>query len=480
MAPERPESGPEQLSCLSLRVIAGRSGLGLQGRGNPASVLRQQTQTGDGDNGLTGRQQIHGMRYAYASSSLGSVLSMLLAASSVGTLFIKEIGGTDFQAMLAGALPILCRVLQLPTSLIVSPGRGRTHLLVYKSAAGVLMGLAIAAPTVLAPGPGAAGVVVGIMALAWAVYNSGGTFWFPLLYDIVPVAARGRFFGKLRALLNGLCLVVFFLAAEALGDRPTVGRYQLVFAIAIAMHLLGVYFAARITAGSGLSKHVDQGHWREHLASLFVQKKLMVFCGYFMLLGICAGFLAQPMVLYMRQMGLPDRVNTHVFNATLLGRVLVFLAAGMLVDRLGTKRVFLSAQTAMCAVCFAVVAIGLLPAERAKFLMPAALAVSGATVAVAGVACMAQIFHLVPQRGRAFFISLATILAVAGPALSPLAMGGILDWVGPGWTLAIGAVRLSVFQVLIGLAGLGLIGIMGLLRFVDDVRPQSAARRETA
>ena len=186
----------------------------------------------------------------------------------------------------------------------------------------------------------------------------------------------------------------------------------------------------------------------------------------------------QPMVLYMKQMGFTDGENTYVFNATMLGRVLAFLVAGMLVDRLGTKRVFLSSHLAMCAVSFAVVAIGLLPAERAKFLMPAALVVSGATVAVASVACAAQIFHLVPQRGRAFFMSLAMILTIAGPGASPLMMGAVLGWVGPEWALPVGAVRLGIFQVVIGLAGLALIGIIALLHFVDDVRPRAAASRD--
>ena len=82
-------------------------------------------------------------------------------------------------------------------------------------------------------------------------------------------------------------------------------------------------------------------------------------------------------------MGFKTGENVLVFGCSTLGRILCLLIAGVLTDRLGTKKVFFISHVGLCAVCFAVVGIGFLPAASAKALMPVAMMVSGAMLAMA-------------------------------------------------------------------------------------------------
>ena len=122
-------------------------------------------------------------------------------------------------------------------------------------------------------------------------------------------------------------------------------------------------------------------------------------------------------------------------------------------------------------VCFWIVAIGRTDPSVAKVLMPLAMLGSGSMVAMMGVASSAQLFHMAPQRGRAFFMCFCTVVTGTATAASPLLIGVILDAVPAEWSLSIGALELDIFQVLIGAAGIALLGMLGLVRFVRDFRP---------
>ncbi len=163
-----------------------------------------------------------------------------------------------------------------------------------------------------------------------------------------------------------------------------------------------------------------------------------------------------------------------VFGFSTLGKVFSLLLAGILTDRLGTKRVFFTAHIVLCAVCFLVVKIGWLPADQAKCLMPLAMIISSGMAAMAGVACTTQIFHLASDRGRAFFMSLATILTMAGSALSPMLAGYIRQSVPDVWATSFVGLRLDIFQVMLGAAGLALLVLIILLAFIEDIRPMQS------
>jgi MFS family permease len=426
---------------------------------------------------LTKKQQRTGMRLAYLGQATGAILPQLLIQSAFGVLFIKHLGGSDFQAMLLGSLLLLPRILQIPISLLVPPSAGKRFML----RCWIANGLAIAAILVITSLPieGEAKVpFILLFTMIGAVVSvSGATFWFPLLHDVVPDDQRGRFFGKMRTIWNSTTFAAILITAAFLGNNPSLWRFQVVLAVGLALYFTRNVFIARLPEGRSHAANNDYANWKQYVRHILSRREVLIFCGYYSLLACCMGFLSTPLVLYMKQMGFPMRDNIIIFGFSTLGKVLSLLLAGVLTDRIGTKRVFLVAHIVLCAVCFSVVKIGWLPTDQARYLMPIAMMISGGMLAMAGVACTAQLFHLAPDRGRAFFMSLTMILLTAGTALSPILVGYIRQSVPDTWTTFLVGMHFDIFQLMLSAAGLAMLALIVLLIFVEDIRPETSAAR---
>ena len=125
----------------------------------------------------------------------------------------------------------------------------------------------------------------------------------------------------------------------------------------------------------------------------------------------------------------------------------------------------------LCAALFSVVAIGMQETSTVAWLLSIVLVVSGGMIALSGVACTAQLFHLIPDRGRAFFMSLSWIVIVAGIAVSLPFVGWLLDITGEGWSTTVFSLKIDIFQLIAGITGIIMISAVGLLYFVHDYHP---------
>lgn len=420
--------------------------------------------------GLTDAQQHRGMRRSYVAGSSLMVYVMLLQGAAIGALFIKAIGGTDFQAMLIGSMIQLVRWIQIPTSLRIPPRRAKPFMLRLMSLAGVVLLAGFALPAVLPQGPGPAWVVLGVVFLGGLLHLSGGSFWLSMLHDFVPPDRRGRFFGRLRASWSTVSFLVILAAGWFLGRDPELWQYQAVLGFGALMLLVGTYLIRRMPEGNTFRGDMEFDDWKHYVRGLFRQRELVVFLVYYGVLGFCFGFLEQPLVLYMERRGFPTDDNILVFNCKMLGMIVTFLACGTLVDRLGTKRVFLATHLLICGLCFATAGVGWLPYDQARLLMPVALVLTGATFAASSLACTAQLFFLIPDRGRAFSLSLSNIMTLSVRSLSPLLVGFLLDAVPTDWSMSLGGMNIELFQLLLGLAGVVMLVTIVLLKLVRDVR----------
>ncbi len=412
------------------------------------------------------------MRYAVAAQSLGMILPSVFFASAFGTLFIKKMGGTDSQAMFLMAAFGLSRILQIPVSLLIPPIHGKKTLLTCYILFGVLMAAVLALSIWLETGEASVRILTVVICVALAIRNCGGTFWFPMLHDLVPAERRGRFFGKMRAVWRTTGFATVLLCSMLLGPEGSLGQFRIAIACMIALSLVSNLLFAKIPANrSTVIDDAAYGNWRDHIRRILRRREVLSFAGYFILLGFAMGFLAQPLVLYVESLGFSPRANLAISGCSMLGAVLALLIAGKLVDRLGTKRMFLTAHLAIFVLCIVTIVAGTLPRGAATILLPATLVVFGATGAIAGLACTAQLFHLAPDRGRAFFMSLGMIVMLVGPSMAPLTAGLVLRAVPANQVVNILGLHLNVFQVMLALASIGLLATIGLLHFVQDVRP---------
>ena len=423
--------------------------------------------------GLSDAQRTGGMRLACAGQSLGMILQQMLFLGALGPLFIKRLGGSDFQAMMCPTLFGVLALLQLPTSVLVPPAQGKRVMLWCWGAMGFFTILAVALAALLGPGQPAVWAVIAALGVGLIFHSCGGTFWFPLLYQVVPPERRGRFFGKMRALWGAVVFAAVLAAGAFLGRDPPLWRFYVVIGLAVAAFLGRNFFVARIPLARAVVAADRNYHdWKRHLRAMLARGEVMIFCLYYTLLGFGGGFLALPVVLYMNHKGWAVRDNVIIYSFASLGMVIALAGSGHLVDRLGTKRVFLGTHVLLCVVCFGMVGIGAMPTGPARLLMPTALVLLGAARAVAALACTAQLFHLAPEQGRVLFMSLGRILLFAGPALSPPLAGKLAQLASPAWRWRTFAGPLDVFQVMFAAAGLGLVGLLWMLRLVRDVRAE--------
>ena len=427
---------------------------------------------------LTEAQQRRGMRLVYTGQAFGAIQTQLLFSSAIGVLLIKHLGGTDFQAMLLAPMLMISRVLQIPVSLRVRPSRGKRFMLRCWLATGIAVGAAVAVTLVPLDPSTKVACLLGFLAVGAVLQTCGMTFWFPLLHDVVPGQIRGRFFGRMRTILSASSFVAILLAGWFLGSDPELWRFQIVIAAGLGLYLIRNLFITHLPEIDG---HADDNYsdWKRYVRQLLSRREVLVFCVYFSLLTFAAGFLNTPLVLYMEHMGFDVSDNVITFSFKALGQILSLLAAGVLVDRIGTKRVFGLAHVGLCLVCVAVIGIGFLSMDYAKVLMPLAMIASGGMLAVAHIACTAQLFHLAPDHGRAFFMSLALILLSYGAALSPILAGAVKHYAADELSLTIGGITFDPFQIILAAAAAGMLILLVFLRFVQDIHPSRDRQRST-
>ncbi|MFH0911288.1 MAG: MFS transporter [Planctomycetota bacterium] len=425
---------------------------------------------------LSVQEQRYGMRNAYIGQAMGLLFPKLLIEQSVGPLFIKTMGGSDFQAMLLASFVGLFTLLQVPVVLRVHPWKRKRFMLRSWWLSGMAAGAGILLPFLMRPGPDMVWGAIGAFFLFSLVQTCGATFWFPLLHDVVPAARRGRFFGTMRAIWSITTFCGAVAAGVFLGADPALWKFQLVFGLAILGFFGRNYFVGRIPEAGRPAEAVEAfSNWRRHLQGILERRQALVFGGYLVTLVFCAGFLQQPMILYMKSLGFATGDNVLLYGFTILGAAGALLVSGLLVDRIGTRYVFLLAHIVLATLAALVLGVRMLPPGHMKPCLVGIFIASGAAFAAADVAGTAQLFHLAPRRGRAFFLSLFNVLRFSGVALAPFTAGIVLGLAPSGWSLSWGGAGWNVYETLFAAAGAGLLASALFLFRVDNVHGESAA-----
>lgn len=418
------------------------------------------------------------MRWAYVASLGGSVFFTLVCNSAIGVLFIKELGGSDFQAMLPASLFMLARFVQLPVSMKIPPGKGKSFMMNCCNIAVVFGVIAYLLPSILEKSSLSVTIFLVFFFVAISVNTAGMVFWFPMLHDIVPEHTRGRFFGKMRSIWQSFCVVFVLACGVFLGKNPELWQFQVVFLIAVAFLASRSWIIKRIPTGNSLAGEMDFDHWKHYIKNVLKQKVLLKFLIYYMILGFFMGVLGDPLVLYIKYRGFPASENIFIYCFKIFGTIASLFVAGILVDKFGRKRIFMASHLVLCAMCFFVVFIGTMPKEAAMFLLPVALVISGAVMAASGIALIAQLFFLIPDQGRAFFLSFSWIIIGISRAVSPLFVGKILDRAGDGWTISLFSIQWDIFQFIFGVTGVMMFLALSMICLVKDVKQKSALPKD--
>ncbi|MBI2440699.1 MAG: hypothetical protein HYV35_04930 [Lentisphaerae bacterium] len=407
------------------------------------------------------------MRLAILGQALGTHLYLFISTSAVGPLFILKLGGSDLQAMLPASTAALMALLRIPLSVLVNSGHGKRFMVACWNLVALPASLALLTALWLGPGPLTVKIVLISFFLCQALEHAGSTFWFPLLHDIVPATRRGRFFGNLR---SGWQLAYFgasVMAGIFLGLDPALWNFIVVFAVVGSLQIARQFFVGRLPVRPRVGAPVNS--WRDDLAYILGNRQLLFLCGYLMLLVSLAGFMSQPLVLYMNHLGFSTRDNTLIYTSQVVGSVLVLVLAGRAIDRLGVRQVFFAVHVLLSGLAILTALVGSLPAAAAKPCLIVILIGAGAGLAAAGLAGTAQLFHLTPSSERVLIMNLMA-LSATGTAVPPLLTGLVLNSAWSAWSVNLGPLTFGIYQALFLAAGLGLLLAMSLLPFIKNVR----------
>ena len=423
------------------------------------------------DIGLTQAQQTRGMRLAFMSQVVGVHLQLFIGASAICPLFIIKLGGSDLQAMLPASIFGLMLLVRIPVAVFIKPAQGKRFMQTCWTLSTLPIGVAMLASLWIGARPLTVWIVLVSLFFSQLLLSAGGTFWYPLLHDVVPTRQLGRFFGNLRAIWGMAYFGLSVLAGIFLGQDAQVWKFVVIFGVVTALQLVRQPFVARIPDRSKTAMAANA--WRENIAYILKRKDILIFSGYFMLLMFLAGFLTQPLVLYMKHLGFSTRDNTLIYAASVLGSVLALVLAGRILDRIGTRRVFLGVHVVLSGLALLIALVGSLPMAYAKPCMTFLQITAGAALAVASLANTTQIFHMAPASAKTMFMSIMAVVSVMGLSLSPFLAGLILD--SPWRTLSVdvGPMTFGIYQGLFLGAGLGLFLAMILLPFIRNVRAES-------
>ncbi|MFP4026779.1 MAG: MFS transporter [Candidatus Brocadiia bacterium] len=422
---------------------------------------------------LTEKQKKAGMLHAHIGQSTGLLVRKFLVSTSVGPLFVKAMGGSDVQAMLLGGVVWGGTLLRIPISLNIPQSRGKDFMLKLWGIAAVLYLLALAIPSLMGTGTITAWLFLLLAVGGLYCQHAGTTFWWPLLHDVVPEQQRGEFFGILRTIWQLVLFCAVLAAGLFLGADPPLWKFQVVLITAIALMVCRNFFVARIPERQNYSAEVEKVHWKVSLKQIFNNRPAMLFFAYFAIFTFFVNFFHLPVVLYMNnRLNFSVSNNTMIFGFKILGMVLALFLVGRTVDKIGTKRVFVASHLLSCIVAFAIIVIGIAGGSHTKPLMIAILVLSGTTVASAGLAATAQVFHLAPVGGRALFMNSFAVCLMAGYSLAPTTAGLIIDLAPDGWALQLWNYEFSIYETLFGLSGIMLVLGLFLLRGVDDMKAE--------
>ena len=272
-------------------------------------------------------------------------------------------------------------------------------------------------------------------ALGITLHTVGATLyvagWFALLSPIVPEKMRGKFFGRLRITWQIVAVVFVAVCGLLISTESELRSFQWMMVAMIVGLVIRIPFYARLP-------ELERSGFSEHFFTTVVnalrRDGFTPFCAYIFLLAL---FTVGCPVLFglieKRVLGFGDNVIIWLGTLSMVGAILGFFAGGKLVDRWGTKPVFLICHVAYCALLFAFLARSVIPGATVYVVSLVNLGY-GVVWASSSIAISTEMLGLIPPKNKSLTTSMFMVMWRAGGALS-----GVVT----AWVLSVGALNES-------------------------------------
>jgi len=295
--------------------------------------------------------------------------------------------------------------------------------------------------------------------------------WFALLSPIIPEDIRGRFFGKLRISWQTTGIVFTLAVTTLLGLFTKIQFFQHVLLFVLICSMIRIYLYWQIPELE-TTRTPPRGLLAPFLEILRIPGYLP-FCAYTFLLALFTGAIPWVIGLLGKDILLFSDANIlFMSNFGAVGAVAGFYLGGKMVDRWGTKPVFLTCHFGFATVLFLIVLRDLFPFPAIATLSLLS-ALFGTTIAASGIAFSSELLALVPSENKSLSTGFHLSLFSAGIALSSLLIGQALklNVLNPEWTL-MGQTLCAYDTILLSSAVMILLLIitLGLIPSVIQVR----------
>jgi len=398
-------------------------------------------------------EQSRGMRSAIATQCFGCVAYVAFSFSQI-LVYLRDLQIDTSKAVFYVSIPALFEFLRVPLAHYADRlGKkrvGATGLVLSVPGFGMLamaasMPAAFVGPTVVS------GII--LYSIGLAMMSSS---WYGLLSAVIPASRRGRFFGTLRFSWLTVGSVFAFFYAYLLNRDPSLRTHQFVLGLMTVGLAIRVYFYLRIPE---LEKPPPTpGGFMSNLIRVMRTPRYMPFCSYVFLLSFFVSSCPVLFALVEREtLCLANSQVVWLGNAIMIGSILGYLASGRIVDRYGTKPVFLFCHAVYgIAIFMFVFRIG--TTSMLLIYIVATSFLFGLTHAASSVAMTAELLALMPEENKSMAGSLGLTARRGGLALSGVLCAWVLktDMLSESWHLA--GRELSLYDSL--LLGFGVMVVM--------------------
>jgi len=262
---------------------------------------------------------------------------------------------------------------------------------------------------------------IGVFSLGQSMFSSS---WFALLSPIVPEQIRGRFFGRLRFSWQTVGIVLTFIITAILKSQTDLKVYQYAILIIATFLLVRVFLYLKIPE---LEKNTASG--TPFLPAIMKVARLpnyFPFCAYVFLLTLFTG--SCPWVLGLLEKDVLSFSEDQIVlmgNLLAMGAVIGYFLGGKMVDRWGTKPVFLFCHLSYGIILFLVVMRDFIP-------LPVIVTIGcltmfyGVTFASSTISVTSELLGMLPKENKALTAAFCSTMWQAGIALSAILFGRVI------------------------------------------------------
>ena len=259
--------------------------------------------------------------------------------------------------------------------------------------------------------------------------------WFALLHPIIPEKIRGRFFGRLRLTWQSIGIVLTLLFIYMLEQFPYLRMYQAVLVIVSIFLTARILFYQHIPE---LEKPVPpKESFLKTLMNVIAIPDYISFCSYCFLLTFFTT--ACPQIFSLIEKDVLSFTKTEIVfigNLLIVGALAGFVIGGRMVDKLGTKYVFMFCHFGFGAIIILFLLRSLLPGKIIVIVGILTL-LFGLVQAASGIAMTSETLVLTPKENKSLAIGLWLTLINAGAGLSGIISSTALELnlINPEWSL---------------------------------------------